>query len=448
MTFIEEREALFSKALKIEKNEDIRDDFKREFFDLVGKVIIDMLSSEDNFFGGFMIKIEREIRVDITWPLATIPKINGFTMYFNPLLFLQCDKKEMAALFKHEIYHMMYMHYERVNDLKNKYSNEVISMAIDISINQFVKNMPMEAYRIDRVNREFNIELKENRSIEEYSKEIQKGIEERIEKSSKDKNSDSLAREVDIAKAHEIWDNIDVSDNNVKENVKKIALSLKSSGKPDEILKLISKFEEKEELSWQNILKRMIPTVKSGYRKTITRRDRRQPDRMDLRGKLANHIPELIIAIDISASMTDEDIRKIMVEILAIVRNREAKITVVECDNEIRRIYSLRSPKDIKPRSEKNGSTEFSPVFQYIREKNLGDSIVIYFTDGVGEKELKVKPLNKKIIWVLTGNEEFSLKNPLGEIQRINKKSKVNEDKVFALDLVREVVRDMNRETT
>ena len=147
--------------------------------------------------------------------------------------------------------------------------------------------MPMEAYRIDRVNREFNIELKENRSIQEYSKEIQKGIEERIEKSSKDKNSDSLAREVDIAKAHEIWDNIDVSDNNVKENVKKIALSLKSSGKPDEILKLISKFEEKEELSWQNILKRMISfIVKSGYRKTITRRDRRQPDRMDLRESL------------------------------------------------------------------------------------------------------------------------------------------------------------------
>lgn len=448
MTFLEERDALFSKALKIEKNEDITDDFKREFFDLIGKVIIDMLSSEDNFFGGFMIKIEREIRVDITWPLATVPKINGFTMYFNPLLFLQCEQKEMAALFKHEVYHMMYMHYERVNDLKNKYSNEVISMAIDISINQFVKNMPMEAYRLDRVNREFNIELKENRSIEEYAREIQKAIKERIEKTSKDKNSDSIAREIDIAKAHEIWDNIDVSDKSIKENVKKIAISLKSSGKPDEILKLINSFEEKEELSWQNILQRMIPTVKSGYRKTITRRNRRQPERMDLRGRLANHIPEVVIAIDISASMSDEDIRKIMVEILAIVRNREAKITVVECDNEIRRVYSLRSAKDIKPRSEKNGSTAFSPVFEYIREKNLNNSIVIYFTDGVGEKELKVKPLNKKIIWVLTGDEELSLKSPLGEVQRINRKNKVKQEKVFALDLVREVVRDMNRETT
>ena len=67
--------------------------------------------------------------------------------------------------------------------------------------------------------------------------------------------------------------------------------------------------------------------------------------------------------------MTDEDIRKIMVEILAIVRNREAKITVVECDNEIRRIYSLRSPKDIKPRSEKNGSTEFSQFFNILEKR-------------------------------------------------------------------------------
>ena len=447
MTFLEARDALFSKALKIEKNEDIRDDFKREFFDLVGKVIIDMLSSEDNFFGGFMIKIQREIRFDITWPLATVPKINGFTMYFNPILFLQCDEKEMAALFKHEIYHMMFMHYDRVNDLKNKYSNEVISMAIDISINQFVKNMPPEAYRLETVNREFNIELKENRSIEEYAENIQNAIKERMEKSSKDKNSDSIAREVDIAKAHEIWDNIDVSDNSIKENVKKIAISLKSSGKPDEILKLIDGFEQKEELSWQSILQRMIPTVKSGYRKTITRRNRRQPERMDLRGRLANHIPEVVIAIDISASMSDDDIKKIMVEILAIVRNRDAKITVIECDNKIKRVYALRSPKDIKPRSQKNGSTAFSPVFEYIRENNLNNSIVIYFTDGVGEKELKIKPLNKKIIWVLTGDEELSLKNQFGEIQRINRK-KVKEEKVFALDLVREVVRDMNRETT
>lgn len=449
MTFVDKRDALLEKALLIEKNEDLKSDFKREFFDFVSTVIIGMLDSEDNFFGGFMIKIERAIRLDITWPLSTIPKMDGFLMYFNPILFLQYDKQEMAALFKHEIYHMMYMHYERSNTLKNKYSNEIISMALDISINQFVKNMPMEAYRIDTINKEFGLELKENRTIEEYAKAIQEGINKRIEKSKKEIKSDGIAREIDMAKAHEAWEEIDISQKSIKENVKKIAISLKDSKQPDNLYKIIQGFQEKEELSWEDILKRLIPSMKSGYKKTITRRDRRQPERMDLRGRLSNNIPEIIIAIDISASMTDEDIKKIMIEILAITRNRNAKLTVVECDNEIRKVYSLNSPKDIKSRSEKSGSTAFSPVFEYVKENNLRDNIVIYFTDGVGEKELKVKPINKNTIWVLTGTEELSLKSPFGDIKRINNKGKeVNKEKIFALDLVREAMGTATREST
>ena len=74
------------------------------------------------------------------------------------------------------------------------------------------------------------------------------------------------------------------------------------------------------------ILKRMIPSVNSGYKKTTTRRNRRQPERLDLRGTLPKSIPEIIIAIDISASMTDEDIRKILIEVLAICRSKNAKI--------------------------------------------------------------------------------------------------------------------------
>ncbi|MGL4109232.1 vWA domain-containing protein [Clostridium sp. LP20] len=445
MTFLEKRDALLERALLLKSNEDLTDDFKREFFDLVSTIIIGMLDSEDNFFGGFMIKIERGIRLDITWPLATMPKMDGFLMYFNPILFLQNDKKEMAALFKHEIYHMMYSHYDREKSLKDSFSNEAISMALDISINQYIKNMPMEAQRLETVSRELDVELKSNRAIEEYAKEIQKAINKRIDKSKKDKNSDSVAREIDISKAHEIWEDIDVSDKSIKENVKKIAISLKDSNKPEDLYKIISAYEQKEELSWEEILKRLIPSMKSGYKKTITRRDRRQPDRMDLRGKLSNNIPELIVAIDISASMTDEDIKKIMIEILAITRNNDTNITVIECDNEIRRIYKLRTPKDIKSRSEKSGSTAFAPVFEYIKEHNLRNNILIYFTDGVGEKELISRPINKKTIWVLTGDEELSLNKPYGEVKRINRKVKKDKGNGSALDYVREVITDWAR---
>ena len=187
-------------------------------------------------------------------------------------------------------------------------------------------------------------------------------------------------------------------------------------------------------------------TIRSGYKKTIMRRDRRQPERVELRGKLPNMIPEITVAIDISASMSDEDIKKIMIEILALTQNRRGNITVIECDNEIRRIYKLRSPKDIRKRKSNTGSTAFSPVFEYMKEKNLRNNILIYFTDGVGEKELTVKPVNSNTIWVLSGKEELSLENPFGIIKRINQNKVVGEGKSAALDMIREVVSNLARE--
>ena len=177
--FEDKRDLLLKEALNVTLENELKDDFKRRFFDLVNDVIIEMIEGEDNFFGSFMLKIERGIRLDITWPLATIPKLDGFIMYFNPILFLQNDKKEMAALFKHEIYHMMYFHYEREKSLKDKYSSEVVSIALDIAINQYIKNLPMDAKRIDSINREFNINLKSNRTADEYASKLQNEINRR-----------------------------------------------------------------------------------------------------------------------------------------------------------------------------------------------------------------------------------------------------------------------------
>ena len=160
--------------------------------------------------------------------------------------------------------------------------------------------------------------------------------------------------------------------------------------------------------------------------KTITRRDRRQPDRLDLRGRLPKNETELIVAIDISASINDSDMHKILMEILSITSNTKNKIIILECDNKVRNVYELKNEKDIRKRSKNNGSTEFTPVFQYINDNNLRNSVVIYFTDGVGEKELRIKPINKKIIWVISGNEELSLKQAYGEIKRINTEVKIN----------------------
>lgn len=445
MDFINKRKGLLSEIINLQSESDMSGNFKQRFFDFIAGIIIDMIQSEDSFFGYFMLKIEKDIRLNITAPIATIPKVDNFTMYFNPLLFLRYDKLEMAALFKHEIYHIMYLHHERERALRDVYSNEAVTLALDISINQFIKNMPFDAKRLEIVSKEFNIDLNKDRTVEEYAYTLQKLLEKRVKEIKKNKNSDNIAREVDISTSHKIWEDIDVSHDIIDNNVKKIALSLSDENLPEDIMKLIQGYSKKSELSWENILKNMLPSMRSGYKKTIMRRDRRQPNRADLRGKLPNMTPEIVVAIDISASMTDDDIKNIMIEILSITQSYESKITVIECDNEIRRVYKLSSPKDIRKRKSNTGSTAFSPVIKYMRENNLRNNILVYFTDGVGEEELEVQPISKNIIWVLTGNEEFSLKKHYGYVKRINKNEVVGEGKSSALEMIREVIHDWAR---
>ena len=444
MDFEEKRQQLLKDAYSLEENVKFNDDYKRNFFELVEDVILYLLQTQDAFFGQFMLRVRRGINISITVPIATIPKSDGFNMYFNPFFFLNCSKKEMAALFKHEIYHIMNSHFERERKLKNRFNKESIGVALDISINQYIKDLPAYSKKINGVNMEYNLSLEENRSIEEYTDAIYKSIKSRI-KESKISKDDDLKFKIDITKAHELWEEIQLSEEDIKSLTKKTAISAYNINTPKGLENIILAYEEKAEIPWQAVLKDILPTVKSGYKKTITRRDRRQPDRLDLRGRLPKNQTELIVAIDISASMKDDDMHRILVEILSITSSTKNKVTIIEIDNEIRNIYELRTENDIRNRSKDNGSTQFTPVFKYIADNNLRNVVLIYFTDGIGEKELSVKPINKKTIWVVSGNEELSLKNPYGEVKRINSEKKEVIEGNIGLKMLNEEIHEWAR---
>ncbi|MDR3596050.1 VWA-like domain-containing protein [Clostridium sp.] len=444
MDFEEKRQQLLKEAYTLEESVKFNDSYKRRFFELVEDVILYLLQTQDVFFGQFMLRVRRNININLTVPIATIPNRENFNMYFNPFLFLNCSKREMAALFKHEIYHIMNSHFERERKLKNRFNKEAINVALDISINQYIKDLPGFSKRLHAINMEYKLSLEENRSIEEYAEKIYKSIKSRIKESTVNKDDD-LKYELDMSKAHDLWEEIQMSEEDIKNLTKKTAISAYNPNTPQGLETIILAYKEKAEIPWQVVLKNILPTVKSGYKKTITRRDRRQPDRLDLRGRLPKSETELIVAIDISASINDDDMHKILIEIVSITSNTKNKITIIECDNEIRSIYLLKDENDIRKRSKDNGSTEFTPVFQYINDNNLRDSVLIYFTDGVGEKELGVKPINKKSIWVISGNEELSLKRAYGEIKRINTEVKEVLEGNIGLKMVNEAIHEWAR---
>lgn len=428
-------------------------EFINDFNKLMELCTFSLMREEDNFFALFIIQMKRKLDFYMSSALGTTASLSHFIIHINPIIFLECELEQMKALIKHEVYHIMFSHIVRGEALRKKYNDFVVNAALDVSINQYIKNLPTWSYTIEMLNWSFKTNLEYEKNAEYYAEELNKAMnrlkddngKELLEKNENEESNVKYSKEHDIWKTHDIWRNNkdDYNFEEIKELTKKTANNANKGKLPNSIEKALKDLSEKPEISWENYLKKIVGALPVGYKKTITRKDRRQPERLDLRGKLSNHIVQILVAIDISGSVTEEEIKKIMIEIFNIVKSHPFEIAIVECDNQIRRIYEVKDLKDLKKKLDTRGGTAFSPVFQYIYDKKLRNHLVVYFTDGLGEKELKIKPINFKTLWVLTGKEDnLSLNNPYGEVKKLSNKKPVVNDVTIALNEMKEIIKD------
>lgn len=405
---------------------DIPEDFKRAFFVVVDRVNFCLMEDEDNFYGYFLLQMAREIRFDISSPTAVNFKGAQYVIYFNPMLFLSLNLKQMESTIKHEILHIVSRHLIRAKELKRKYSKLAMNMAMDIIVNKFLDYLPTYAVTLESVNLHYGLELKPFETFEYYVEKLQTALDlQDVDKNgelheSSDKEHTEIA--YDSEKTHDIWEESEEIDERTMQEFTEKFINHSQKGTLAAYLQnLISSLKEsKEELPWNLYLNRLMGTLESNRKKTITRRNRRQPERLDLRGYLRNHKAEIAVAIDISGSISDEEFKQAMKEVLAIVKNYNHEMTIIECDDRIRRVYKVRTIKDIKERLLIRGGTKFTPVIDYVNKNQT--NLLIYFTDGKGENQLKVRPSGYQILWVISGRgDKLSLNEPFGDVKKLKK---------------------------
>ncbi|MDF2880428.1 MAG: peptidase [Clostridiaceae bacterium] len=438
------RVELYSEVISwIKPEEEINEQFKRKFLKLIELCTLSMMSGEDNFFAYFMMNISKHIKLDLPSAAGTIPNITGFEMFFNPKIFLSCSILQMESIIKHEIYHIINQHYKRERALRKKYSKLAINLAMDVSINQYIKNLPPWSNTLESVGMSYNVELKMGKTLEEYVDDIERAIYSHKDEKAKavidDILDDNLQRNEEL---HNIWDkawnNMNMED--IDGLTKRTALQSVKGNIPEQIEKYIKDMNRNSQIRWQDYLKKISGTLPEGHRKTITRRNRRQPDRLDLHGTLSKKITEIIIALDISGSISDNEFYQSIGEVFSIIKNQNREVTIIECDSAIRRIYKVKNTMQVKKKINTRGATAYSPVFEYMNMHGHRNSILVYFTDGLGEKELTVAPLNYHIIWVLTGKgKELSLNHPYGKILRLSNVEYEEPDIFYAKNELKEI---------
>ena len=415
----------------------IEEDFKRDFFSLVNKVNLSLMEDNEKFYGNFILQMDREIRFDISSATSVNFKGEKYVMYFNPIIFLELNMKQMETTIKHEILHVISQHLIRAKELKGKYSTLALNISMDVVVNQYLDYLPPYSITLEYINNKYDMKLEPYKTFEYYLEKVQTELdlqEENDEGEEVDSNENVIV-DFDPERTHDMWEESDeVDEKTLNEFTEKFADSAQKGKNPNYIDAMIKSLKNRNgELPWNLFLKKLMGTIEANKKKTVTRRNRRQPSRLDLRGELRGHKAEIAVAIDISGSISDEEFKQAIKEVLAIVKSHNQEITIIECDKEIRRAYKVKSPRDVQERIATGGGTKFSPVFEYANNKKI--NLLIYFTDGKGEEKLEVIPRGYKTLWVISGRgDKLSLREPFGVVKKL-KKVDIKQDTIDMADV-------------
>ena len=212
-----------------------------------------------------------------------------------------------------------------------------------------------------------------------------------------------------LIESHDSWytksDDVYKESNDLTRSMLKDIGSIAKGNIPGHIQNEMDILNGPPKVRWEDIIRNKIGSISVPFKKTMLRRDRRQPKRYDIRGRMADKAAKVAVAIDTSGSMSDEEIEYALNEIFGMLKFVKFEMTIIECDAEINRIYKVKTQNDIKNEVQGRGGTLFEPVFEYFdQNRNETPDILIYFTDGGGESALpKMYHHNKyETIFVIT----------------------------------------------
>lgn len=432
---------------------------RESFLDIIDFEKMHLINAHDQFYGCMLMSMETEINFNQKGPIDIVCATEPFLVTFNPMYCCKYKFSEFTALLVSEILRLAFAHpatYSEYNREKDDSKHNHLERASAASVNEMVtrdirldKNtnarlrLPQDAYTMTNIHSDCGVRPKENESIDYYYKVLEKFDKKKNDDGPSNGNgsgSDSNESGVSIP-GNSMGKSIHNWEENDSEEQKERIISLVSevfNGMDDKqrgcmpgaLVEQIKALLAPPAINWKQILRKMVGSVPVPHRKTRRRLNRRQPERGDLSGKLPKRIVEIIVAIDTSGSMGAREISYCLNEIFNMVKDYEgSKVTIVECDMEIGKIYEAKKLTDVQTKMSGRGGTAFTPVIEYIngepeykKYKNAGrfrNALMVYFTDGYGEYEIP-KPMTYRNLWVVMEDEKnLSLKEPYGDVKSL-----------------------------
>lgn len=406
-----------------------------------------MLLKKNPFFGYILAHI------------PVIPKDHLSTkkvyIVYNPEFFEKLSTEEVATVLVHECMHYVLGHSVRGKILKRTYPKHapVINLAEDIVINAILSENGFRkaeegiwptvhgtVYLVDSDGNTIRIENAHEKSVEEVFHELLNHKFDKIATENTDTASlvvqedepfEGEKQQTEINRA--MRGSGDLKNPEILEQEIKTEKPIKN---PEDLLSSAYTYAKsmgteplgierrvrlfmRPIINWRAVLKEFL-AEQIPYNYTFLEPDEDSPPNILLPGIEQGEHVEGIIAVDTSASISDEELSTFLSEVHGIASNfASIDLTVVFCDCEIQGIVKLKNPKDVKRMVPVGlGGTDFRPVFEYAEKKK--SRFVVYLTDGYGEFPQKAKT---KTLWIVTPDGLPEDGFPFGRVVRLKPSS-------------------------
>lgn len=368
--------------------------------EIVSKASKNLLFSEP-FYGLFLIGLNKVYRKDI--PTACVSKSGiSVQLAINPDFASSLSQNHLIGLLKHELLHVAFGHLSIFTEFDDR---KLFNIAADLEINQYIDDgyLPEGGITLDTFP---ELKLPVKAGTVYYYKLLQQAKNDNTSPS-----LNNLLNQMDGSTPydHSLWKEFEDSSDaekkliksQIEHQMKEVAESIqKARGTiPGELFDIIKRINtvEPPKFDWKGYLRRFVGNSTIIYTKKLKRKyNKRYVENPGLKIKRKNHV---LVAIDTSGSVSRNELVEFMQEIYHIHKTGH-KITVAQCDTEIKSIEDFNPKKDIDILG--RGGTDFQPVIDHFNQNKY--TALIYLTDGECNA-----PDNcpKNTLWVLSSRSKL-----------------------------------------
>jgi predicted metal-dependent peptidase len=169
------------------------------------------------------------------------------------------------------------------------------------------------------------------------------------------------------------------------------------------------------QLPWRLLLARYMTSVaRDDF--SYMRPSRREGD--FILPSLRSSQAELVVALDTSGSIRDQEMGEFLAEINALKGQIRARVTLLACDSALAQeapwIYESWDEFKLPEQITGGGGTSFEPVFAWLDQHSRQPDLLVYFTDaeGIFPKQEPTYP----VIWLIKGKQKV----PWGQRIQLN----------------------------